>query len=498
MLLSTLFAFLPLVSAVTVPALNDRHDSHEHVQPGALPERWYQDDSHPVHRLFKRATDDGIAYPPVGSPEWSAPFPQGVPDPAFLPQDWVDALNAAVEAGRIPDIPLAVSERPQTNPVYPATVNPTSPEVCSTTYKCRGPEDLWDAPDGVFASSFDDGPYPSSGRLVEFLSANNVKTTHFMIGVHILANPSEFVAAFEADNDIAVHTWSHPYMTTLSNLDILGQLGWTMQLIHHSTGGRVPRYWRPPYGDSDNRVRAIAKEVMLLFWESVGVLANGSCRFSAWKLSSGIWSERAVPPFPLITMLTPVTAPTTGGCQRALSPLNRLLNVSRVGSLVRYHTANLVVRFHLERSILGPKSPGLMILQHEVTDASIDVFMNVFPLIAQQGWEFGSLASVVGDRRAYQNAESSSSDDVFFKDIIVDPAALTPSDDTGDSDYPAPTSDGLSEPTEGLTPTSDLETEGLQPTPTPPSSSSSARSLSLPSSRRAWILSCSLFVGLLL
>ncbi|EAU84787.1 chitin deacetylase [Coprinopsis cinerea okayama7 len=395
MLLSTLFAFLPLVSAVTVPALNDRHDSHEHVQPGALPERWYQDDSHPVHRLFKRATDDGIAYPPVGSPEWSAPFPQGVPDPAFLPQDWVDALNAAVEAGRIPDIPLAVSERPQTNPVYPATVNPTSPEVCSTTYKCRGPEDLWDAPDGVFASSFDDGPYPSSGRLVEFLSANNVKTTHFMIGVHILANPSEFVAAFEADNDIAVHTWSHPYMTTLSNLDILGQLGWTMQLIHHSTGGRVPRYWRPPYGDSDNRVRAIAKEVFGL--ETV-----------IWNLDTDDWGL------------------STG----AVTP------------------ESIVERF--EGWLSGPKSPGLMILQHEVTDASIDVFMNVFPLIAQQGWEFGSLASVVGDRRAYQNAESSSSDDVFFKDIIVDPAALTPSDDTGDSDYPAPTSDGLSEPTEGL------------------------------------------------
>ena len=34
-----------------------------------------------------------------------------------------------------------------------------------------------------------------------------------------------------------------------------------MQLIHNSTGGRVPRYWRPPYGDSDMRVRAIALEV---------------------------------------------------------------------------------------------------------------------------------------------------------------------------------------------------------------------------------------------
>jgi len=34
-----------------------------------------------------------------------------------------------------------------------------------------------------------------------------------------------------------------------------------MQLIHNSTGGRVPRYWRPPYGDSDMRVRSIAKAV---------------------------------------------------------------------------------------------------------------------------------------------------------------------------------------------------------------------------------------------
>ena len=34
-----------------------------------------------------------------------------------------------------------------------------------------------------------------------------------------------------------------------------------MQIIHDSTGGRVPRYWRPPYGDSDNRIRAIAKSV---------------------------------------------------------------------------------------------------------------------------------------------------------------------------------------------------------------------------------------------
>lgn len=50
-------------------------------------------------------------------------------------------------------------------------------------------------------------------------------------------------------------------MTTKSNLEVLAELGWTMLLIHNSTGGRLPRFWRPPYGDSDTRVHAIAKEV---------------------------------------------------------------------------------------------------------------------------------------------------------------------------------------------------------------------------------------------
>jgi chitin deacetylase len=83
-----------------------------------------------------------------------------------------------------------------------------------------------------------------------------------MIGINIINNPNEFTFAFETlQDDIAVHTWTHPYMTTLSNLDVLGQLGWSMQLIHNSTGGRVPKFWRPPYGDADNRIRAIAKQV---------------------------------------------------------------------------------------------------------------------------------------------------------------------------------------------------------------------------------------------
>ena len=70
-----------------------------------------------------------------------------------------------------------------------------------------------------------------------------------------------------------MHTWTHPYMTSLSNEDVVAQLAWTMQIIHDSTGGRVPRFWRPPYGDSDTRVSAIAKEVLGM----ITVIWNQEC-----------------------------------------------------------------------------------------------------------------------------------------------------------------------------------------------------------------------------
>ena len=36
-----------------------------------------------------------------------------------------------------------------------------------------------------------------------------------------------------------------------------------MLLIANSTEGRLPKFWRPPYGDTDARVSAIAKEVRI-------------------------------------------------------------------------------------------------------------------------------------------------------------------------------------------------------------------------------------------
>ena len=101
-----------------------------------------------------------------------------------------------------------------------------------------------------------------SDNLYEFLYENGIRATHFYIGVNIIANPNEFLMAFQTNqDDLAVHTWTHPYMTTLSNADVVAQLGWTLQLIYNSAGGKLCRFWRPPYGDTDVRVNSIAEEV---------------------------------------------------------------------------------------------------------------------------------------------------------------------------------------------------------------------------------------------
>ena len=60
-----------------------------------------------------------------------------------------------------------------------------------------------------------------------------------------------------------------------------------MLLIHNSTGGRVPRYWRPPYGDSDMRVRSIAKEASLKICACLRILTN----LQVFGLETVIWNQ---------------------------------------------------------------------------------------------------------------------------------------------------------------------------------------------------------------
>ncbi|KAI6113678.1 hypothetical protein EV401DRAFT_2074319 [Pisolithus croceorrhizus] len=196
---SLLVSFLLLV-ALAVQAVDVATSYYRYVNTELLGSTWHQPDSHPVYTLFRRAGgSDGDTYASVGSPEWSKSFPTDPASMQNMPQPWLDALHKAVSAGKIPDIPVTTTP-PGSNPTYPDG----SREIYGT------------GPDGYLSLSFDDGPLPSP-TLYKFLKEKGQHATHFYIGTNILQYPDCFEMAWENQDDIAVHTWTHPYMTTKTN-----------------------------------------------------------------------------------------------------------------------------------------------------------------------------------------------------------------------------------------------------------------------------------------
>ena len=129
---------------------------------------------------------------------------------------------------------------------------------CDWTFTgCFGKDDLYQCPKGEWALTYDDGPSEHSPKLYDYLDKMNVKATFFMVGGQVVKFPEHALRAYKSGHEIAMHTWSHSYMTTLTNEQIVAELKWNELAIKEATGV-APKYFRPPYGDIDNRVRDVA------------------------------------------------------------------------------------------------------------------------------------------------------------------------------------------------------------------------------------------------
>lgn len=118
------------------------------------------------------------------------------------------------------------------------------------------------------ALTFDDGPWddPPSIDFVRLLAREHVPATFFEIGSEIPTyDPHGTVErAMLADHDmIGDHTWSHPDMVSLSVARQRQELRWTIDVIRDRTGF-TPCLWRPPYGDIDKQLVALARSMGML------------------------------------------------------------------------------------------------------------------------------------------------------------------------------------------------------------------------------------------
>ncbi|EGU11052.1 putative chitin deacetylase [Rhodotorula toruloides ATCC 204091] len=84
--------------------------------------------------------------------------------------------------------------------------------------------------------------------------------TLFYIGSNVLDWPLEAQRGLADGHEICAHTWSHRYMTSLTNEQVFAEFYYSKKAIKDVLGVTV-QCWRPPYSDVDDRVRYIANSL---------------------------------------------------------------------------------------------------------------------------------------------------------------------------------------------------------------------------------------------
>ncbi|KAJ1039175.1 hypothetical protein NDA11_001458 [Ustilago hordei] len=300
------------------------------------------------HSITKRqlanVSKNGMPYPPAGADP---------PPASSLPKAWVDRYNEKKAAGLVPNIPPSITDPNTRATVYPAGTDMTN--VCSWTVQKCDTGDIWLAPDNYVSITFDDGPTPQSSELISYLQAQRQSATHFLIGSAIVWNPTAMDEYVKADPPmhLGIHTWSHTLQTGKTDLEILGDLGWTMQIIYDLTGS-VPMYWRPPEGDVDARVRAIATQVLGL-------------QTVMWNKDADDWCLRQ------------------GNGTAQLETCTTGVGATKQG----------VIR-EMTSWATDSNRTGFISLEHETTDQAIDAFKSYHRALKANNWNVGAVPELQG------------------------------------------------------------------------------------------------------
>ncbi len=140
---------------------------------------------------------------------------------------------------------------------------------------------LWHGPrdEKEIALTFDDGPGPYTGRILDVLEKYKVKATFFLVGIHVDQYPGLVRREVKEGNAIGNHTYSHSTLIFDNGKRIKEEIVRDEASIAKATGLkpkiiRLPRNWRKP------EIFEIAEDMGYLIitestrawdWESPGV-----------------------------------------------------------------------------------------------------------------------------------------------------------------------------------------------------------------------------------
>jgi len=118
--------------------------------------------------------------------------------------------------------------------------------------------------DDVVALTFDDGPSPWTGPILDLLAAHKGHATFFTLGCLADADGAEQTLhrLLETGSEIGNHTFSHPSLPKLDDDSIRDELDRAGSIIEEASGTTL-RYWRPPFFHVDERVRKVVSPLGL-------------------------------------------------------------------------------------------------------------------------------------------------------------------------------------------------------------------------------------------
>ena len=114
---------------------------------------------------------------------------------------------------------------------------------------CTRDTDITECPTAMdWGLTYDDGPAFYTPNLLAYLDQQKLRSTFFVVGSRVISFPNTLQEEYMSGHQIAVHTWSHPSLTQLSNEEIIAELGWSKKVIKDVLGV-TPNMMRPPFGD---------------------------------------------------------------------------------------------------------------------------------------------------------------------------------------------------------------------------------------------------------
>ena len=187
--------------------------------------------------------------------------------------------NLTQPAVTVPDSPTAapppVSDEPAPEPA-PAPAPAPTPEAAPAPAPVAvvAPYTTvlgWTGEGKVAYLTFDDGPGPATGQMLDVLAAKGVQATFCVVGQKVSENTEMIRRIVAAGHTVCNHSWDHPTGFDTLTPDVLaGQIGRTQDAVIQATG-HTPRYLRAPegsFGDPAGSVHQAAQQArtLLLGW----------------------------------------------------------------------------------------------------------------------------------------------------------------------------------------------------------------------------------------